>query len=230
MTVEFLPLILDGILVLIFASFIFIGRKKGFIKTVFSLIVTVISVIVAKEYSPAVAQWVNDNFIHEMGVEWLTRVISDNISSGTQAVANAIPQVISDAVATFTNTSVEAMLSGVAASAEIAEIAEKIYTAAENAFILTVISAIAFLVIFIASNAILSLGVSVINIIAKLPVIKSINKLMGGLLGAIKGAIGVTVICQVLASVAKLFADSPLQVAVDGSAITQFVCKIISII
>ncbi len=227
---DFLPLILDGILILIFASFIINGRRKGFIKTVFSLIVTVISIIVAKEYSPAAAQWVNDNFIHEMGVEWLTKLISDNISSGAQAVADAIPAAVSDAVAAFANTSVEALLSGVATSAEIAQAAEKIYTAAENAFILTVISAVCFLVIFAVTNVILSLGVSVINVIAKLPVIKSINKLLGGIIGAIKGAIGISVICSVLASVAKLFADSPLQIAVDGSAITQFVCKLISVI
>lgn len=225
---DFLPLILDGILILIFISSIINGRRKGFIKTVFSLIVTVVSILIAREYSPAVAQWVNDTFIHDMGVEWLTKLISDNISSGAQAVADAIPQAVSDAVASLANTSVESLLSGVATSTEIAAAAEKIYTAAENAFILTVISAVVFLVIFAISNAILSIGVSVINIIAKLPVLKGINKLLGGIIGAVKGAIGVAVICSILVSVAKLFADSPLQAAVDGSGITQFVCKIIS--
>ncbi len=225
---EYLSIILDGILILVFASFIITGRKKGFIKTVLSLIVTVVSILIAREYSPAVAKWVNDTFIHEMGVKWLTNLISDNISSGAQAIAGMIPKAISEAVVTFTDTSVEALLSGVATDAQIAAVAEKIYIAAENAFILSVISAIVFLVIFAISNAIFSIGVSLVNIIAKLPVLKSLNKLLGGLLGAIKGAIGISVICSLLVTVTRLFAGSPLQTAVDGSKITQLVLSLIS--
>lgn len=225
---DYLHIILDGILILIFVSFILVGRKKGFIKTVLSLVVTVVSILIAREYSPAVAQWVNDNFVHEMGVKWLTNLISDNISSGAQAIAEMIPKAISEAVASFTDTSVEALLSGVATDAQIAAAAEKIYVAAENAFILSVVSAIVFLVIFAISSAILSIGVSLINAIAKLPVLKGLNKLLGGVLGAIKGAIGLSVICPLLSTVARLFADSPLQVAVDGSQIIQFVMKLIS--
>ena len=220
---EFLPLILDGILILIFISFIVNGRRKGFVKTVLSLAATVISILVAKEYSPEVAQWVNDNFIHEMGVKWLTNIISDNIASGTQAVVGAIPQTISEAVTAFANTDVETLVSGVAGSEQVAVVAEKIYTAAELAFILTLISVVAFIAVFAISNAILSIVVSLVNTVAKLPVIKRLNKLLGGLLGAIKGAVGISVICALLVNIGALFAGTPLQLAVDDSHITQFV-------
>lgn len=226
---ETLPLILDGILILIFASFIIIGRKKGFVKTVLSLAATIISIIVAKEYSPAVAQWLNDNFIHEMGVNWLTNLISDNISGGAQAVADAIPQAISEAVASLMNTSVESMIYGAATAEQIAAAAEKIYSAAEGAFILAFINAVAFLVLFIIANLILSLGVSLINTIFKLPVLKRINKLLGGIIGAVKGAIGIGVICTLLEVSSQLFVDSQMQTAVDGSLIVQFVTDLISL-
>lgn len=225
---DFLPVILDGILILIFISFIVNGRRKGFVKTVLSLAATVVSIIIAKEYSPAVAQWVNDTFVHEMGVKWLTNLISDNISSGAQAIAEMIPKAVSEAFLSSTDSSVASLLSGVVTDAQIAQAAEKIYMAAENTFILTVISAISFIVIFAISNAILSIGVSLINTVAKLPVLKSLNKLLGGVLGAIKGAIGISVICSLLVSITDLFLGSPLQVAVDGSNITQFVWKLIS--
>ena len=224
-----LPLILDGILILIFVSFIIIGRKKGFIKTALSLVATVISIIVAKEYAPAVAQWLNDNYIHEMGLNWLTDLISRNIDGGAQAVANAIPQAISDAVASLANTSVESMVSGVATAEQIAAAAEKIYMAAEGAFIITFINAVTFLALFIIANLILSLGVRLINTIFKLPVLKGINKLLGGIIGAVKGAIGIGVICTVLDISSKLFSDTLLQAAADGSLIVQFVSDLISL-
>ena len=98
---ENLSLILDGILILILVASIFDGRRKGFVKTVLSLAVTVISVIIAKEFAEPLADWINTNFIHDMGVNWLTNIISENISSGTQAVVDAIPRNIAESVAAF---------------------------------------------------------------------------------------------------------------------------------
>lgn len=220
---EFLPLILDVILILIFAASIFDGRRKGFVKTVLSLAVTVISIVVAKEFAEPLADWINTNFIHNMGVKWLANLISDNIASGTQAVLDAIPQTVAEAVTTFADTKVETLVSGVMDSAQITAVAEKIYTAAELAFINAFINAVSFLVIFIASKFILSLGATLINGFFKLPVLKGINKFLGGFAGAFKGAVAVAIICMVLWMSAKIVAGTPLYDAVNGSVITQFV-------
>lgn len=224
---EFLPLILDGILILILVASIFDGRRKGFVKTVLSLAVTVVSFIIAKEFAPTLADWVNTNFIHDMGVQWLANLISDNIASGTQAVVDAIPQSVAEAVTAFANTKVETLVSGAADSAQIAAVAEKIYNAAELAFINAFITAVSFLVIFAISKVILSIGASLINGIFRLPVLKGINKFLGGLAGALKGAIAVVIICMVLGMCAETIAGTPLYTAVNGSVITQFVIQLI---
>ncbi|MEE1137672.1 MAG: CvpA family protein [Acutalibacteraceae bacterium] len=224
---EFLPLILDGILILILVASIFDGRRKGFVKTVLSLAVTVISIVIAKEFAPQLADWVNTNFIHDMGVKWLADLISDNITSGTQAVVAAIPQSIAEAVTAFANINVEALVSGVTDNAQITAVAEKIYNAAELAFINAFVTAVSFLVIFMVSKFILSMGASLINGIFKLPVLKGINKFLGGLAGALKGAIAVVIICTVLGMCTGIFADTPLYTAVNDSVITQFVIQLI---
>lgn len=219
---EFLPLILDGILILILAASIFDGRRKGFIKTVLSLAVTVISFVIAKEYAPQLAEWVNTNYVHDMGVQWLANLISDNLTSGTQAVVDAIPQNVAEAVAAFANTDIEALVSGVAGSEQIAAVAEKIYNAAELAFINTFVTAVSFLVIFVISKVVLSFGASLINGIFRLPVLKGINKFLGGLAGALKGALAVVIICTVLWMSAQVI-SAPFGDAVNGSVIVQFV-------
>ena len=224
---EFLPLILDGILILILVASIFDGRRKGFVKTVLSLAVTIISVIIAKEFAPQLADWVNTNFIHDTGVQWLANLISDNITSGTQAVVDAIPQTVAEAVTAFANTKVETLVSGVTDSAQITAVAEKIYNAAELAFINAFITVVSFLVIFSASKTVLSVGASLVNGIFRLPVLKGINKFFGGLAGALKGAIAVVIICMVLGMCTGIFADTPLYTAVSGSVITQFIIQLI---
>lgn len=224
---DFLPLILDGILILILVASIFDGRRKGFVKTVLSLAVTIISVIIAKEFAPQLADWVNTNFIHDTGVQWLANLISDNITSGTQAVVDAIPQTVAEAVTAFANTKVETLVSGVTDSAQITAVAEKIYNAAELAFINAFITIVSFLVIFIASKTVLSVGASLVNGIFRLPVLKGINKFFGGLAGALKGAIAVVIICMVLGMCTGIFADTPLYTAVSGSVITQFIIQLI---
>lgn len=224
---EFLPLILDGILILILVASIFDGRRKGFVKTVLSLAVTIISVIIAKEFAPQLADWVNTNFIHDTGVQWLANLISDNITSGTQAVVDAIPQTVAEAVTAFANTKVETLVSGVTDSAQITAVAEKIYNAAELAFINAFVTVVSFLVIFIASKTVLSVGASLVNGIFRLPVLKGINKFFGGLAGALKGAIAVVIICMVLGMCTGIFADTPLYTAVSGSVITQFIIQLI---
>ncbi len=224
---ENLSLILDGILILILVASIFDGRRKGFVKTVLSLAVTVISVIIAKEFAEPLADWINTNFIHDMGVNWLANIISENISSGTQAVVDAIPRNIAESVAAFANTDIEALVSGITDSGQITAVAEKIYTAAENAFINMFMIAVSFLVIFAISKTVLSLGASLVNGIFKLPVLKGINKFLGGIAGALKGAVAVGIICTVLSWSAAIFTETPLYIAVAGSAITQFVNQLI---
>ena len=219
---EFLPLILDGILILILVASFFDGRRKGFVKTVLSLAVTVISFVIAKEFAPQLADWVNTNYVHDIGVQWLANIISDNVTSGTQAVVDAIPQNIAEAVVAFANTDIEALVTGVAGNEQIAAAAEKIYNAAELAFINAFITAVSFLVIFAVSKALLSIGASFINGIFKLPVLKGINKFLGGLAGALKGALAVVIICMVLLLSAQVI-SAPFCDAVNGSVIVQFI-------
>ena len=223
---DLLPLIIDIILVLIFVSCVFEGRKKGFVKTVLSLLATIISIIIAQEYASPVAEWFNGEFIHDRGVEWLTNLISENINNGSAYVLEMIPESIIRA-AEPANVSVESLINGIGSSAEIAQIAEQIYSAAETVMIKVVITAIAFLVIYAIANAILSIAVSFISGFFKLPVLKSLNKLFGGVLGAIKGVIAVCVFGVVLVIASELFAGTPFDEAVSQANIPGLVWETI---
>lgn len=222
-----LSLVIDLIFVMIFASCILKGRKDGFVKMALSLVATVISWLVASEYSPAVAQWVNDTFIHGNIVESLTDKITAVIDGGSQAVLNAMPDYIMRA-AEVAGVSVEGLLSGASASADPAQLAESICTAVEAAFILPAVKLVTFFIMFAIVNAILSIGVAVISAVFKLPILKSFNKLFGGIAGAVKGIVAVCVVCTVFHAIAFIASGNDFTQAVNESHIQQFVWNIIS--
>ena len=88
---DYLALVFDAVLVLVFVSAVLEGRRRGFAVTALSFIASVISIIAAKEYSEPLAQWANNSFVHESIVNKLTDIISSNLGSGTETVIGALP-------------------------------------------------------------------------------------------------------------------------------------------
>ena len=78
---DYLALVFDAVLVLVFVSAVLEGRRRGFAVTALSFIASVISIIAAKEYSEPLAQWANNSFVHESIVNKLTDIISSNLAA-----------------------------------------------------------------------------------------------------------------------------------------------------
>ena len=97
-------------------------------------------------------------------------------------------------------------------------------------FILPAIKAVAFFVIFAVCSGILAIVIAVIDSIFKLPVIKSLNKLLGGVLGAVKGLIGVLIVSVVLCGISELFPETQFAQAVTQAFIPQSVWNILNLI
>lgn len=222
---DILPLIIDAILILIFISCVLDGRRKGFVKMILSVAAILVSILIANEYSSPVAEWANEAFVHEATVNTIAELISSHLNSGTQAVINAIPKYIIDAAETG-GVAVSSVISDIGSSVDAVQAAEQIYSGIYNVIIETLLSAAAFLVVYAVCNFVLSFGVSIINRFFKLPVLKGINKLLGGVLGAAKGIIVITVVSLLLVVAGNIFSGM-LGAAVNESNIPQIVADII---
>lgn len=223
---EILPLVIDAILILIFVSAIFEGRRNGFVKTVLSLIAIAISALVAHEYSGPLAEWANEAFIQKAAVNTFAEVISARLSSGTQSIIDAIPDYIVKA-AESGGVNVSTIVSNAGASIDATQAAEQIYGGIYNIIVAPVLSLIAFLVIFALSKAVLSFAISFINNIFKLPVLKSLNKLFGGVVGAVKGIVIVVILSAALVSVSQIILPEELRMAVASSTIPNVLADLI---
>ena len=221
-----ISLIIDLIMVLIFVVFIINGRKKGFINTVLSLAASVIAILIAYEYAMPVAQWADGAFIKSAAVNTFSEAISAHISSGTQAVIDAVPSYITEAVAA-SGASVQDIISGIGSSINAEQAAEQIYGAIYNIVILPVLTVVAFLVIYAIISFILSFAVKAIDKVFKLPGLKGLNKILGGLLGAVKGAVAVAILCVVLITFKVFLQPEFLATAIDEAMIPNLIADII---
>lgn len=222
---EILPLVIDAILILIFFATILDGRRKGFFKTVLSLVATAVSILIAYEYSAPLAEWANEAFIQKAAVNTFAEAISVHLSSGTQAIIDAIPDYIAKA-AEAGGVTVSAVVADISSSVDAVKAAEQIYGGIYGILVFPILSVIAFIIIYAISNAVLSFGISFVNNIFKLPVLKSLNKFFGGVIGAVKGIVVIAILSVVLVVVSPIFPDV-LGQAVNSSNIPQFFADII---
>lgn len=223
---DLLPLIVDGILILIAVSSIFDGRRKGFVKTFLSLVATAISILIAHEYSAPLAEWANEAFVHNAAVNTFSEAITAQLGNGTQALIESIPDFIVEA-AEAGGISVSGVVSDIGSSIDATQAAEKIYGGIYGIIVFPVLSVIAFLVIYAIGNAVLSLGISVINGIFRLPVLKSLNRFLGGIVGAVKGIVVVAILSVVLVSVAGIISPETLGAAVEAATLPNIFADLI---
>lgn len=222
---EILSLVVDGILILIFVSLILDGRRKGFFKTVLSLVATAISVLIAYEYSAPLAEWANEAFVQKAAVNTFAEAISVHLSSGTQAIIDAIPDYIVKA-AEAGGVTVSSAVSDISSSVDAVQAAEQIYSGIYGILVFPILSVIAFIILYAIGNAVLSFGISFVNNIFRLPVLKGLNKLLGGVIGAVKGAVVLVILCTVLVVVSPILPEE-LSSAVNEAAIPEILSSFI---
>ena len=222
---EMLSLAIDGILILILVATVFDGRRKGFFKMIFSLVATAVSVLISYEYSAPLAEWANKTFIRKASVDALSQAISSHLSSGTQAVLDVIPDYITEA-AQVTGTSVSGVISDIGSSFDAVQAAEKIYGGIYSVIVYPILFIIAFIVIYAISNVILSFGIKFLNNIFKLPVLKGINKHLGGVLGAVKGVVIVVILSMTLVIIEPVLSPEDFREAVNSSIIPNLIEEI----
>lgn len=224
---DILPFIIDIILIVVFAGCIIDGRKKGFVKMILSVVAAVIALFIAKEYAEPVANWINESFVHGRIVESISRAISDSVGSGAAAIANALPGYIVRAAEAI-GLSAKEITANLGSNVTSVQAAEQICTAVEGAFIVPAIKIVSFFIIFAIGSAVLNFAASFINGIFKLPLIKSVNKLLGAILGGVKGLIAVLIIGLVFWLISSIAPETPFAAAVEDSAIIKTAWEIIN--
>ena len=213
-----LSVVIDIALVAVFVGAIIKGRKNGFVKMILSIIAAIVAILIAKEYCEPVSLWIEENLIRNAAINSIANVLSFNIGGTIQNAVDSMPDYILNA-AEYAGVEIESFVSGVITTETVGTATNAIYSAVKDFAIIPAAKIVAFFVIYAIANAVLSIGISFINKIFKLPILKGLNRLLGAVIGGIKGFFEIYIISAAVGFLSMLIPDHEITQAITNTVI-----------
>lgn len=219
-----MQIVIDLILLGVFLAAVFISAKKGIVRTVLDVVAFVLALVLAAQLSAPLAKGCYDAMLSDR----VETTIEQKLSENENASAAKKAALVVDSLPGFAKAYIEASNSDV--SGRIAQIASGNYTAANAAADLNkeiarpaciaVLTSIFFLLLFAVLCALLQKLAKVLAKAFKLPIIGTVNTVLGGVFGALKGGVLVFIAAALLLLLAPRIGGT-FGEAVDGSQIVR---------
>lgn len=196
-------MILDIILVSVVVLLVAIGAFRGIARTLYNVLSVFLSGFLAYVVSSAAAGWIVDNFI----VGTIEKSVSESLATtalsagdAAQNVVDGLPGYVAAILNMFGTGTDELVgfLSGAADSS--AQAVTSVIVATITPVLTAVLSAVLLIVLFIIFILIFKLLSKHFLKLFKLPIIRSVNKLLGGALGMCEGII----VCYIFILVCRI--------------------------
>ena len=203
-----MSVVVDLIVIGIIAICIFFGYRKGLIGVLFTILSFIIALIIAlilyKPISNAIITntEIDENIQNTIMEKVLSSKTEENI---TTEQANNTSQIVVDYINSYTN--------------EVKNVGTEIV--AKN-LAETTIRIVVLILLLIVTRIKLFFFKAVFTIIAKIPIIKQVNKLGGILYGVIKGLFIIYVILAILSLLAPMISDVEIFKAINNSFIAGY--------
>ncbi len=185
--------IIDIILIAGFVLTVVFAAKKGFAKIVLDIGATVLSLLTAYFLSRPVAAFVYDKVIKGMIEESLTEKLEKIPAKDALAQARALVDSIPDGLVRLgekMGLDVNSLLLSIPKTdITLGQVSQSITESVFKPIVITLATAVCGLIIFIVASIVFGILVKIINKVFKLPLIKSVNRTLGGALGIVEGVI-----------------------------------------
>lgn len=223
--------ILDAILIVMCIVCVAVGTKRGFVKTVMSLLSSVISAIAAYTFTPYFANFIKEKFL----MESVSGGIADTIRSLVPAsdgsydlssLFSDMPQTLSSIIERYHGNaeSLEALVNSMTETGD--EAVRTLSKAIAEPIVNMISTVCAFVVIFIIAFVVLKVVTCVVDGAFKLPVLKTANTLLGFVFGLILAVLFIMIYSELCATlVSALGSISPKlfgQDVVDKTLLVKF--------
>lgn len=181
-------MVLDIIVVAIIATLVIVGMCSGAIKTLFNLIGVLVAIIGAFILGNALSVWVYSTFFKPSILDGINSSIEQN--GATQAIdniINSIPDYIYNALS-VTGVTKQSLLSDTQSMADTAQgsIAGSIEMVI-GPIITSIISFFVIILLFLLLMIAIKFLVRIINLAFQLPILHTVNRALGAVLGFFEG-------------------------------------------
>ena len=189
-----MAILLDAIVLLVFIITIWIGFRRGFVLTMTQLLGSLLAFFVAFSLSSGVSTFLYDAVVQDVLYEKIEVVWNDTVVDGAaqgvneqvQAVIAALPNPLK---ATLDAEKIEQSILENDLSASSATIAEQLTDDLFGPVVVTVLRVVCFILLFIVMTFVVRLLEKLLSPILKIPVLRQVDGLFGGVLGLVKGAL-----------------------------------------
>lgn len=223
-----MSLLIDIIVIAAFTVSLISGIKKGFIKSVIRVLIIVLAMIGAVNYTPALSVYLNDNYVEAPIVDIARASINDLLSDNVdiKTLLDERPVAFVKVLARFGVTPDDVQMFTAENNGDQSKTVEKIaeYMAVPVARSLSKV--IAFIALFLGLFVLLWLVGLIICLVVKLPVLNKIDKALGGALGALSGIViawGISVaICELMPQLSTLYDGAVSESVIENSVIVKW--------
>lgn len=230
-------IVLDLIVVLIIAVFIFTTMRHGFVKSFLNLAALILAVVIVSSCGKILASTAYDAFLKKS----INKSVSDKISSSAysatdvsesdiKAIYSKLPQLVQNS-AKNSGITPEKLINNVGDSKE------KLAASIENDVIRPVACSFIQIIIQILLFALLmflfGLIIKFLCTLFKAPVLSHVNKALGALLGFVKGVVVAAIVCCLISYIVSVSRDGEFLIftsaAIDKSvlfkALSSYILK-----
>lgn len=198
-----MSIILDVILVAIFAAFVFFAAKKGFIKTLLELVAVIAALALSYQFSSTLAKGVYDSMVKDNMITAIEEQIDDNVDISTAAkkaevTIDALPEFVVS-VASSVGVDVDSIKSKIISeNLNSSNIATELVEKVAEPIVIGALKIVSFILLSVILIFILKFAAGFISKLFDVPIVGTANRVLGGLLGACKGVVVLVFICTVL--------------------------------
>ncbi len=206
-----MQLVIDILLIVIFGLLVFRGWWRGFMKSVLSLGRLILSLVITIVFGASFAAWIDAKFVNPPVFEAVFKKFSDiaaEVTASAEGGIDALVEKIPEAFRGYLD------LETLDPTAEINALVEEWSHTVADGISKVIATVIGYILLFVLTFLVLTLVIFIITRFAKLPAIKTVDKLLGLVVGLFSGAAVVIFISVILSALLGIFGQEAL---VEGS-------------
>ena len=206
-----MQLVIDILLVVIFGLLVFRGWWRGFMKSVLSLGRLILSLVITIVFGASFAAWIDAKFVNPPVFEAVFKKLSDvaaEVTASAEGGIDALVEKIPEAFRDYLD------LETVDPTAEINALVEQWSHTVADGISKIVATVIGYILLFVLAFLVLTVVIFIVTRFAKLPAIKTVDKLLGLVVGLFSGAVAVIFISVILSAILGVIGQ---EAVVEGS-------------
>ncbi len=213
--------VLDAVVILIPVICIFLGYRRGFVRTILQLVGTVAAFVVAMTVSPMLATFTFDSFVSQPLTETIVTTLQESDTTSLEEQIDGALEQLPEALVEVLHADEAAQAALEQLKTQVDEsapaVAETLVTTVIRPLAVSLINFLLFIILFILLLIVVKLVLTLIKPVTKLPLVRQVDQTLGGVTGLLKGV----VFALALVTVMQLFFAADLNQTVVALWLSQ---------